>query len=252
MCALISGPTAYVLVEDPSAPHRFEFLQAKAQAEAQAQQESSQNGGNVVRPQLIEPSHYCNTFLSVSPPGALDQLLGQLRARWTPARQPASTNNRNPNQPGSQLVIEGHIFKIGTDWIVRVGNVILAGGTHKGMLLEAEYLPLPSMPSSDETSELLSNLLTAILPNVPDARTVAIAISDSQWEEALWNCDTDETAEDETVKGDKSLDDDEGIYAYEDEERDSDLKQRGDWVGPDRERRSAYLIIGALKSEGIL
>jgi hypothetical protein len=34
--------------------------------------------------------------------------------------------------------------------------------------------------------------------------------------------------------------------------QDVSLKRKGDWVGVERDRRSAFLIIGALKSEGIL
>lgn len=40
------------------------------------------------------------------------------------------------------------------------------------------------------------------------------------------------------------------IYVFGDEGLISEKK--GDWIGVDRDRRSAFLIIGALKSEGIL
>jgi len=45
---------------------------------------------------------------------------------------------------GQQLNIDGNVFAIGTDWLVRVGNVILAGGAVKGMLLEVRVLYLRS------------------------------------------------------------------------------------------------------------
>lgn len=113
---------------------------------------------------------------------------------------------------------------------------------------KAEYLPLPVLhsPIVDGTSELLSNLLTSVLPNIRDAKTVAVTISDAQWEEVLWDREEEEKGihENETQK------DDDDIYAFGDE--DIPEKKRGDWVGVDRDRRSAYLIIGALKSEGIL
>lgn len=44
---------------------------------------------------------------------------------------------------GQQLLVDGHIFAIGNDWLVRFGNVILAGGAIKGMLLEvSSYITL--------------------------------------------------------------------------------------------------------------
>lgn len=149
---------------------------------------------------------------------------------------------------GQQLSIEGQMFSIGSDWLVRVGNVILAGGAVKGMLLEAEYLPLPVLhsPIADGTSELLSNLLTSVLPNVRDAKTVAVTISDTQWEDVLW----DQEEEERGTKEQEMKRDESEIYAYGDE--DIVEHKRGDWVGVDRDRRSAYLIMGALRSEGIL
>lgn len=136
---------------------------------------------------------------------------------------------------------------------------------------QAEYLPLPTMPT--RTNEyggtdlpfLLSNLLLSVLPNVPDARIVAVTIGyvgvsfvpcfgcamvltrwvvrDSQWEEMLW----DEPDEDEEQKPAKKEEDD--IYAEDD---DQPATRKGDWEGVERDRRSAYLIIGALKQEGLL
>jgi len=100
--------------------------------------------------------------------------------------------------------------------------------------------------TSDGTSELLSNLLTSVLPNIRDAKTVAVTISDSQWEEVLW--DREEEERGERVKGVEEVFDD--IYVSNEQLRDVPVK--GDWVGVDRDRRSAFLIIGALKSEGIL
>lgn len=60
----------------------------------------------------------------------------------------------------------------------------------------------------------------------------------------MWNREEEEKSTDEKV------DDEEDIYAFGDE--DIRENKRGDWVGVDRDRRSAYLIMGALRSEGIL
>lgn len=105
-----SPDAAFVLIEDPLA------MQGSMSALSQDQP---------------TPSHYQYTLVPVSPPGALEQLLQQLNAPWT-MRQAGGGSN----QSGRQLLIDGHIFTIGTDWVVCVGNVILAGGTLKGMILE--------------------------------------------------------------------------------------------------------------------
>lgn len=102
-----------------------------------------------------------------------------------------------------------------------------------------------SRTSSDGTSELLENLLTSVLPNIPDAKTAAVIISDQQWEEVLWARE-DGQAE-ETNKGSHTEEDD--VYASQDE---PPKTNKDDWTGVNRDRRSAYLIIGALRSEGML
>ncbi|PFH52751.1 hypothetical protein AMATHDRAFT_73882 [Amanita thiersii Skay4041] len=231
MCALTMDENVFVLLEDPAAPTRADVLAA-----APPGQELTY---------LQSPSHYRTTFLTLTPPNALEHLLAQLKARWISVRQGSGT--QKGQTPGHQLTVDGHIFAIGTDWLVRVGNVMLASGAVKGMLLEAEYLPLPVLhsPITDGTSELLSNLLTSVLPNVSDAKTVAVTISDSQWEDVLWDREEEE-------KGAKRKErtGSEDIYMYGDEEKGG--WKPGDWGGIDRDRRAAYLIMGALRSEGIL
>ncbi|KAK0468396.1 uncharacterized protein EV420DRAFT_1504257 [Desarmillaria tabescens] len=212
-------------------------------------------GENVFRQRNLTspPTHYRNTFLTLSPPGALEHLLAQLKARWVSVRQSTANTAPRTQAAGPQLLIDGHVFSIGTDWIVRIGNVLLSGGAVKGMLLEAEYLPLPVLrsPLQDGTSELLSNLLTSILPNIRDAKTVAITISDSQWEDVLWNREEEEKKGKQSKEERVPVDDEDDIYVYGDEEEEGKRQPR-DWTGVDRDRRSAFLIMGALRSEGIL
>lgn len=115
-------------------------------------------------------------------------------------------------------------------------------------MFQAEYLPLPAIEvrTGDGTSELISNLLTSILPNIRDAKTVAVTISDAQWEEVVfWDQD-----EDGEQKEEKETIDDGDIYITGDVEK--VVSKPGDWVGVDRDRRSAYLIVGALRSEGLI
>lgn len=90
--------------------------------------------------------------------------------------------------------------------------------------------------------------MTSVLPNVRDAKTVAVTISDSQWEEVLWDREEEEEERIARERGVEDVVDD--IYVSGEQKNDGPVK--GDWLGVDRDRRSAFLIIGALKSEGIL
>lgn len=119
MCLLTMSDNVFVLLEDPYAPTRADLAF-----------HASQSGTAIV-----EPAHYRNTFLTLSPPGALEQLLSLLRARWISTRQSAGSAAQY-KQTAAQLTVEGNVYAIGTDWIVRAGNVLLAGGAMKGMLLE--------------------------------------------------------------------------------------------------------------------
>jgi len=125
MCTLTMSENTFVLLEDPSAPTHTDFPIAVSQ---------NPQGHTVTN--LSEPPHYRATFLTLRPPGALEQLLAQLRARWVSVRQSGPSAPQRGQAAGQQLLIDGNIFAIGTDWLVRVGNVILAGGAVKGMLLE--------------------------------------------------------------------------------------------------------------------
>lgn len=109
--------------------------------------------------------------------------------------------------------------------------------------------------SADGTSELLSNLLTSLLPRVPDAKTVAVTIPPGQWEEVLYSGDPTEAesegADETTKQPDDNTQEDivDDVYVYG---VPPSRGRKGDWQGIDRDRRAAFLIIGALKSEGLL
>ncbi|OCB90871.1 hypothetical protein A7U60_g1895 [Sanghuangporus baumii] len=253
MCVITMNNVSFVSLEDPAAPQVSDVV-ALAQATGNQPESAGSPTGSTrgKHAHHIEPSHYRTTFVTVSPPGALETLLGQLGTRWTSTRQQSANLRSQAMNAGNQLTIEGSIFSIGTDWRVRVGNVHLAGGAVKGMLLEAEYLPLPKLRSSlqDGTSELLSSLLVSIIPNVPNATPVAVSIDDSLWDEMQWNCNEPEPTK-ALHDTDQVDQEDADVFAFGDEE-DPSAKQKGDWMGIDRDRRSAFLIMGSLKSEGIL
>lgn len=105
-------------------------------------------------------------------------------------------------------------------------------------------------PDSNTSGDLLSNLLLSVLPNVRDAKTVAVTISDSQWEEVLWDREAEQEAVEEAEKEREKEKGPDDIFVVGDE--DLPTHRKGDWTGVDRDRRSAYLIIGALKSEGLV
>ena len=91
---------------------------------------------------------------------------------------------------------------------------------------------------------MVTNLLTAVLPQMPGAKTLAVTVSDFEWAEVIFY----EKEEGENDEKRQEVEDDIWVSG-EDEE--SGYKS-GDWVGVERDRRSAYLIIGALRSEGII
>lgn len=130
ICALTMGEHVFVLLEDPAAPTRADVL---ALDEGPATTTTTTT--------TTTPPHYRTTFLTLRPPGALEQLLNQLNARWMPVRQTSSSSQRVGT--AQQLSIEGHVFAIGSDWLVRIANVVLPGGAVKGMLLEVGPLSLP-------------------------------------------------------------------------------------------------------------
>ncbi|KZS97676.1 hypothetical protein SISNIDRAFT_477115 [Sistotremastrum niveocremeum HHB9708] len=248
MWAVTMNDKAFVLLEDPAVVP-FQQSSPEAQApESTAASSPSRGKGKRKNEEGHPEPHRRNTFVTISPANSLEPLLNQLRARWMPVRQsaPGAGVAKNPGSGSSapQLSIDGIIFNIGTDWIVRAGNVKLSGGGTRGMLLEAEYLPLPSLSSSAEgASELLSNLLASLFPHFPDSKTVAVTISDSQWEDVMFDgADAEETHEEEPV-----IDE---VYVSGDSKWTP--KKKTDWVGTARDKRSSFLIVGVLKSEGIL
>lgn len=121
MSTLQMYDNVFVLLEDPLALTRADVVQAIADKTV---------------PPNFQPTHYRTTFLTLNPPGALEQLLGQLKARWVPMRQVSTSGAPRGQTSGHQLIIEGQVFGIGTDWVVRAGIVTMTGGETKGMLLE--------------------------------------------------------------------------------------------------------------------
>ncbi|KAH9944380.1 uncharacterized protein BXZ73DRAFT_96868 [Epithele typhae] len=162
------------------------------------------------------PTHFRHTFPTLVPPMALEQLLTQLRARWAPVRSSGGGGGGSSQGSSSQSSI-------------------------------VEYVPLPVMEEAFDMQPVLTNLLLSILPNVPDPRIVAMTLGEWQWAEVQW--DTEEDLEKEAEEKKARRVDEDDIYVAD---GDHPPFKKGDWIGMDRDRRSAYLIINVLKQEGLL
>jgi hypothetical protein len=117
----------------------------------------------------------------------------------------------------------------------------------------------PLMENGD--SEFMSNFLATILPNVKEARTSVVTIGPGQWDEILRvlpnqtqgvvaSTSKNPQKTDNAAAVDEDNDSDGDICEYSDDIQSA--PQVGDWTGVDREKRSAFLIWAALRTEGIL
>jgi hypothetical protein len=89
MCTLTMNENVFVLLEDPASPTRADIVT------------SVQNSQTIDGQVFLVPPHYRTTFLTLRPPGALEQVLHQLRACWIPVRQIAPDAQRS--QGGQRL-----------------------------------------------------------------------------------------------------------------------------------------------------
>jgi len=101
----------------------------------------------------------------------------------------------------------------------------------------------------DETAILLSNMLTSLLPTNFGAKVLVFPITDALWEDVLYGTDD---REERPWPGPSKTDDDDDDDIYITAEDAIPKPRKGDWTGDYRDQRSAFLIIGAMKSEGIV
>lgn len=108
MLAVTMGENVFVLIDSPAAPIRGE---------------SSSD---------VKSGHFRSTYQTLRPPGALEAMLSQLKAPWVPVRSGTSSQPQSQSRgpaptnallTAAELVIEGWVFSIGQDWLVRVGMV---------------------------------------------------------------------------------------------------------------------------------
>lgn len=123
-------------------------------------------------------------------------------------------------------------------------------------------MPLPTLPNTE--FGLVPSFLAALTPPSAAGKVITIRIEDFQWEEILRFKLTPTETESEPVLGDHKMEEDEQPKDnnYDDNDNDDDIyeyadevdsaTQRGDWTGVERDRRAAFLMWGALKTEGLL
>ncbi|CAE6523091.1 unnamed protein product [Rhizoctonia solani] len=175
------------------------------------------------------PLHFRTTFISLKPPSTFEQFLGQVKGKWGP----------RPNNAG----IDGVTFTVGTDWVIRMG-FIQAGSGHKGVMLEIEYLPMQTFPSTTDGQPpaILAEFVASIVPQShADYAFFPMRFSEEQWFEILDSANEAQS---------KPLGATEGEYSHGFEYA---TPRPNDWgSGFTQERRSAFLLLRMMLEEKLL
>jgi hypothetical protein len=246
-----------VIVEDSTAPMRADHLadcSSIATRNAAKRAQGAPDGELEREPPI--PSHYRHTLISFKLP-LMTTMLDQLGGAWSTQTAKSTAIPLMGKPTGGtthRLRIDGVVWSVGNDWIVRVASVYASGEQFKGVIMEVkkrnvllfimmtnyfqiEYLPVDILPYVEGSSAFLHLFTVSLLPNLPsDANFNSVVITDQEWAHV---CGTD------TPITPTSSEDD--IYVYGDEEEAAvDTSQKGDW------RRSAYMIVQAFHGEGIL
>ncbi|KAG8930660.1 hypothetical protein FRC02_003932 [Tulasnella sp. 418] len=172
-----------------------------------------------------------NNYITFTPAQSFETFLVQLGGAWTAIRHPLSG-----------VVVDGFEFAIGTDIIVRVGQVRQAA-VHKGMLIEAELVPLPTSPNS-ATPAILSELLLSLPPLNSEIQSVSL--TDQQWEEVIYEDDDDPSNVSAAKPIAMESGEDSDLFNYRGEEGKAEPR---DWTGAQRDKRMAFLILRLLVME---
>jgi len=195
------------------------------------------------------------TFVAITPPESLPSMLAQIAGNWSASRPNAAVPGRSVLPAGAgQVHLDGHVYSVGTDWLVRIGNVTQPGGVHKGIVIEAEYLPVHDLPSSLGTqgdSAIVTEFLTGIIPKSSEDQIMAVALTPQQWADVLASGDDLDLDHTKAEEHGNTKHDEDDIYFIPGKDED-DRTAKFTSAGQSRERRSAYLIIRCLQGEGIL
>ncbi|QRV72757.1 mediator complex subunit Med20 [Ceratobasidium sp. AG-Ba] len=252
MFTLSYGENTHILLEDRKSldrPATLEKIRAEQQAAVEAANSqpppvddddviildaTGQEPGAVL-PKIKHiplPLHFRTTFISLKPPTIFEQFLGQVKAKWT-------------SRPTS-AILDGLTCMIGTDWVVRLGY-IGQGSTQKGIMLEVEYLPLQTYPSTVEGKPpaILAEFVSSIVPQShSDYAFVPSRFSEEQWLEILGSGNDIQTDKAKQAVRTNS------IYTTGFEQA---IAPPVDWGnGFAQERRSAFLLLRMLLDERLL
>jgi len=147
------------------------------------------------------PPHHRYTTVTLNANQSLDLLLAQMR--WVPGRaQPTEAAvgaaGTTPAQVTSTLPvsIEGAIFSIEKDWTCKMGSVVTTGGTPRGFILEADYLP--ALSHSEQSPRLVEEFFNRIMPPAfRDALQInTLAPAESDWLLREYTADADDNEDD--------------------------------------------------------
>ncbi|BGP28745.1 hypothetical protein JCM10296v2_000481 [Rhodotorula toruloides] len=178
-----SAEKVSVFVEDPAAPAT---TSAKGKGKAEPNDDDDLM---IVEPGAKQekddtPAHTRWTYSAIALPSSsssantppVSTLLNTFiqRALFAPAQPgaPAGQPDSSHWQPRAQYIaIEGYTFSVGAaagsagEWEVKVGSVLLKGGTAsgttKGCVVEATYLPVPYLPAN---STFIKDFLLSLFP----------------------------------------------------------------------------------------
>lgn len=142
MIAVTMNDAVFVLVEDPAVPVVDGIPPPSPDVPLANAEQAPPPPPPPIRAAPMEDEqprpHRRTNFVIIKPPESLELLLQQLKAKWTPVRQSVGTGGNKQGVGQTQVTIDGAIFSIGADWIVRAGNIMIAGGVTRGMLLEVK------------------------------------------------------------------------------------------------------------------
>jgi len=189
------------------------------------------------------------SFVTLTPPEALGAMLAMVAGNWTVSRTNAALQNTRAGitmSNVSQLALEGFVYAIGTDWVIRVG-IVRHGQTPKGLVIEAEYLPLKEAPGSLSNAPIVSEFLSSIAPKSEgETQILSVKLDEEMWATVVKSQEDDEPSTDriDTAKVIEPDEDDDIFCTTE--------KLPPPTESGSRERRSAFLILRCLQGEGLL
>lgn len=253
-----------VQIDDPSVPERDKFMEARAQIRAHnVAQRAAGLSDEYMEPEPESPPHFQHTLVSFKSPVGLDifeQLLNQLGPPWN-VTQKSGTSGKAIGGTAVRQRIEGFVYTIGSDWIVKLGTLMAGNDISRGIVLEArffffsplfpspldllevafelncrqaEYLPVEAIVHEGGVSAFIYEYMIKLLPDLPGSANFIMKMVDEESWASI-------TAVDSLPPPPPY---EEEIYVYGDEEEAVDHTSKDDY------RREAYVLFGFLHDRG--